>query len=85
VNLVLGLLAGALMGWIAFALFRFNSNRGLTTSLLLGAIAGGVGTQLAFMVRTAPSVDGAPSIFALIVAAATAAACLIVASMIARR
>jgi uncharacterized membrane protein YeaQ/YmgE (transglycosylase-associated protein family) len=83
-NLILGLLAGALMGWVAFALFRFNAKRGLPTSLLLGSIAGGAGTQLAFMIRSAPSVDGAPNVFALIVAAATAGACLIIASMVSR-
>ena len=84
-NLMLGLLVGALMGWAAFALFRFNANRSLSTSLLLGSVAGGVGSHLAFMIRSAPSVDGALSVFALITAAATAGACLIIASMFASR
>ncbi|MPZ45693.1 MAG: hypothetical protein GEV05_20335 [Betaproteobacteria bacterium] len=84
-NLVLGMLAGALIGWLACALFRLNTHRGLWTSVFLGFVGGGVGMQLASMMSVAPGADGAPNIFALVMAAATAGACLIVASMVASR
>jgi len=84
-NLILGLVAGALIGGIAFVVLRSNTERGLLTSILLGSIGGGVGAQLATMISTVPGVDGAPNLFSVATAAATASACLIIANMIASR
>jgi len=84
-NLILGLLAGALIGGIAFAALRSNTERGLLTSVLLGSFGGGVGAQLATMISTAPGVDGAINLFSMATAAATASACFIVANMIESR
>jgi len=82
-NLILGLAAGALVGWVACMLFRFALSR--TSAVVLGSIAGGVGTQLSSMLTSTPGSDGAPDIFALVVASAAASACIVVASMISSR
>ena len=84
-NLALALLIGSLIGWAAFALMRYNTQRGMRTSLAIGLIGGGIGMQLAQMLSTAPSVDGQLNVFALVISAATAGACLIIANMITNR
>ena len=84
-NLILGLLAGSLIGWVAFALLRLNTEQGLRTSLFIGLIGGGIGMQLAQMLSTTGSADGQLNVFALVIAAATAGACLIIANMVASR
>jgi len=84
-NLILGLLAGSLVGWVAFALLRLNTQQGLRTSLFIGFVGGGIGMQLAQMVGTTAIPDGQLNVFALCIAAATAGACLIVSNMIASR
>jgi uncharacterized membrane protein YeaQ/YmgE (transglycosylase-associated protein family) len=84
-NIVLGLILGSLIGWAAFVLLRMNPRRGLHTSLLLGAIGGGIGMQLASMVTEVPGVEGARDVFSLVMAAATASTGLITASMIEHR
>jgi uncharacterized membrane protein YeaQ/YmgE (transglycosylase-associated protein family) len=84
-NLILGLLMGALIGWVAFTLLRLNTRQGLRTSVLIGVIGGGIGMQLAPMVSAAPVVEGQLNVFALVIAAAMASAALIIASMVASR
>jgi uncharacterized membrane protein YeaQ/YmgE (transglycosylase-associated protein family) len=44
-TLILSLLLGALIGWLAFSLFRLNVQQGLCTSLLIGLVGGGLGMQ----------------------------------------
>ena len=84
-NLILALLIGSLIGWIAFALMRFNAQRGMRTSLAIGLVGGGIGMQLAQMLGAAPSVEGQLNVFALVISAAAAGACLIIANMITNR
>ncbi len=84
-DLILGLAMGALVGGLAFALLRSTTQLSLRTSVLLGSIGGGAGAQLAMMARTVPGVDGAANLFSLVVAAATATACLLIARMVERR
>ena len=84
-NLILGLLAGTFIGWVAFALLRLNTDQGLRTSLFIGLIGGGIGMQLAQMLGTKATGDGQLNVFALVVAAATAGACLVISNMVASR
>jgi uncharacterized membrane protein YeaQ/YmgE (transglycosylase-associated protein family) len=80
--LVLGLIVGALIGWAAFVRLRMSPQRGALTSLLIGATGGGIGMQIASMVTGVPGIEEVTYVFSLVMAAATASACLITASMI---
>ena len=84
-NLILALSVGALIGWLAFSLFRLNAQQGLRTSLLVGLVGGGLGMQLATMVNKHPVPDGQLNVFALMIAAIGAGACLVVLNLIAAR
>ena len=84
-DLILGLAMGAFIGGLAFAFLRSYTGLGLATSVLLGSVGGGAGAQLAMMVSTAPGIDGAANLFSLVVAAATATACLLIARTLERR
>ena len=84
-NLVLGVVLGSLIGWGAFALLRLNAKQGLQASLALGFVGGGIGMQLGAMMSPALRPDGPLNVFALVLAAAIASTCLIVASVIGRR
>ncbi len=84
-TLILGLLVGAAIGWIAYRFFRLNSGQGLGVSLLIGVVGGGIGVQLATAMGRAPGVEGELAVFPMVLAAAAASAGLIVASMLSRR
>lgn len=85
-NVVMWLLAGGFAGWVGFKFIGANGNRGMMISMVIG-VAGGFfgGNVLAPMLgETAPLPD-AISVFALIMALASAAVCLTIGDMISRR
>lgn len=85
-DVVLWMLAGGFAGWVAFKFIGANARRGMVISLVIG-IAGGLagGNVLAPMLgETAPMPD-AISLFALLMALASATACLTIGDMISRR
>jgi uncharacterized membrane protein YeaQ/YmgE (transglycosylase-associated protein family) len=84
-TLILSLLLGALIGWVAFSLFRLNVQQGLRTSLVIGLVGGGVGMQLAKMMNAHPIPEGQLNVFALMIAAVSASACLALLNMFAAR
>lgn len=84
-NFALGLLVGLLIGWAAFTFLRVNAGQGVQTPLLIGLVGGGLGMQLAPLLSTTPVADGTLNVFALIVAAVTASAFLLVSSRLTRR
>ena len=84
-NFALGLLAGCLVGWAAFALFRLNAQQGLRKSVFIGLIGGGIGMQLAPLLTSTPAGDGELNVFGLIIAAITASALLVISSMVMKR
>ena len=84
-NLALGLVLGSLVGWASFAILRMGVQRGVLTSVFLGAIGGAIGMQLASMVTGVPGIESTRGVFAVLMAAASASACLMTASMIASR
>ena len=71
-NVVMWMLAGAIVGWIGFSYMRFNEERGLLVSAIIGAIGGLVGGKiLAPMFMTVPDAFSAAAlVFATVVAAA---------------
>lgn len=78
--------AGALLGWMSFALLRYNEARGLAVSLIIGAVGAVVGAKglaTMFMTSTAP-LDNF-SIPSLMFGAGTAVACLVIGNVLYRR
>ena len=79
-------LAGGFAGWVGFKFIGANENRGMIISVVIGMVGGFLGGNvLAPMLgETAPMPD-AISLFALLMAIATAAACLTIGDMISKR
>lgn len=85
-NIVMWILAGGLLGWIAFAILSYNKERGLKVSVLIGAAGGFVGGKLiAPMFSDAAGVPGAFSGSELFFAMAAAAAFLYVGDLVHNR
>jgi uncharacterized membrane protein YeaQ/YmgE (transglycosylase-associated protein family) len=81
-NIVMWMLAGAILGWIGFTYLRFNEGRGMMISVIIGAVGGLVGGNMIAPLFTATTVPGAFSSSALIFAGAAAAAFLAAGNMI---
>ena len=85
-NIVMWIMAGGALGWVAFRLLGFNEKRGTIASVIIGAVGGVIGGQLlAPMMSSTPIVSGDFNIQALFIAAVSASACLAIGSMIERR
>ena len=81
-NLIMWLVAGGLFGWITFARFGMNAERGLIVSALIGVgTAYFGGSVLAPLFGAYPLAAGEFSLLALLAASVTAIASLTVAHM----
>ena len=82
-NVVLWMLAGAILGWIGYSYLRFNEARGMMISVIIGAVGGLVGGNvIAPMFAAAQAVPGGFSSTALIFAGAGAAGFLAAGNLI---
>lgn len=85
-ELVLWVVGGAALGWLAIAKLGFNEQRGTLVSMIIGAAGGVLGGKL-----VAPTfgfgavVPGEFSMGVLFVALATAGACLALGNMVSNR
>jgi uncharacterized membrane protein YeaQ/YmgE (transglycosylase-associated protein family) len=85
-NIVLWMLAGAILGWVGFSYMRFNEERGLLVSAIIGAIGGLVGGKLIEpMFMDAQTVAGAFSTSGLVFAAIAAAGLLFAGNLVYNR
>jgi uncharacterized membrane protein YeaQ/YmgE (transglycosylase-associated protein family) len=85
-NVTLWILAGGLVGLIAFSVLSLNLRRGLIMSVVIGIVAAFFGGQMLAPVFGATVGDGgAINPFALLVAAATALGCLSISDMMHKR
>lgn len=85
-NTIMWILAGAGIGWAAFAVAGLSENRGKIMSMVVGAVGGIVGGQLlAPLVTSSAAVAGDFSLPALFIAALAATACLVVGNVIENR
>ena len=84
---ILWLLAGALAGWVGYTYMKLNKERSLIASILTGMIGGLLGggllAPLLYARNAVNPTDFNP--FPLLIALASAAAILIISSMIHRR
>lgn len=85
-NIVMWILAGGIVGWVAFAVLGYNEERGIRVSVLMGAAGGFFGGKLvAPMFADAAAVPADFSGSALFFAAALAAAFLYVGNFVEKR
>lgn len=84
-NITAWILAGGVIGWIAFFYLRFNRKSGVATSMMIG-MAGSVagGTLLAPLLETVPVYPGDLNPLALAIASAAALATLTIVNMVHR-
>jgi uncharacterized membrane protein YeaQ/YmgE (transglycosylase-associated protein family) len=86
VNIAMCVLAGAALGWIAFAYMRINAARGLVISVIIGAVGGFFGGNvLAPMLGAAVDTPNIFNPFSTLVAVASAAGCLAIGNLLSRR
>ena len=76
-NIVMWMLTGSILGWVAYSYLSFNEERGAMVSIVIGALGGLIGGKVIAPMFTAgalaPGDFSAPALF---VAAAVAAAFL---------
>ena len=85
-NIVTWILAGGVLGWIGYAYFGYNEQRGVMVSTLIGGAGGFLGGNLiAPMFSAAPAVPGDFSAAALMFAAAVAAAFVFAGNLVNKR
>lgn len=86
-NIMIWLVAGGAIAWLSIAVLHINKNRGLIPTLVIGALGGVIGGQT-FAPMLSSAITEAEigfNPFALVVALATAIACLIVSNMLSKR
>jgi uncharacterized membrane protein YeaQ/YmgE (transglycosylase-associated protein family) len=82
-NIFMWILAGGILGWIGFAFWRFNEERGPVVSVIIGAVGGLFGGHvIAPVFLSASAIPGGFSSFALFFAAAIAGTFLFVGSLV---
>lgn len=85
-NILMWVLAGAMLGWIGFTILRANADRGLLISILIGAVGGLFGGNvLAPMLGAATDTPNDFSLISMVIALASAAACLAIGNLVSNR
>ena len=85
-NAVMWLLAGGVMGWLAFTALRINVARGLVMSVIIGAMSAYFGgSVLAPLLGSTAHAPGEFNLFGLVMATAFSAACIFLADVIYHR
>lgn len=85
-NIALWVLAGGLIGWMSFTYLNANQNRGKIISIVIGAVGGFFGGNvLAPMLGAVVSATNEFSPFSLVVAAASAGACIVIGNLLSTR
>ena len=85
-DIMIWLVAGAAIGWLGLNYFHINEKRGLIPVLIIGAVGALVGGESLAPLMTSvtePTIGFSP--FALVVALATATACLVISNVLAKR
>ena len=85
-NVIVWMLAGGALGWVAYAYMGLSEDRGMMISIIIGAIGGVFGGKLiAPMFISAAAVADAFSVTALLFAAAVAVAFLVAGNLVYKR
>jgi len=85
-NIAMWVLAGGMLGWVTYAHLQANKERGMIFSIIIGAVGGFFGGNvLAPMLGAVTDTPNIFSPFALLVAVASAAACLAIGNLLSKR
>jgi len=85
-NVMIWLFAGGVAGWVGYSYLKFNEDRGLMISIVIGVTGGFLGGNvLAPMFGAVKDAANTFSLFSMVVALASAAACLVVGNVISTR
>lgn len=85
-NIMLWILAGGVLGWVGYAYMDANRSRGKIVSIIIGVVGGFFGGNvLAPMLGAVVSAQSEFNPFSLVVAAASAAACLAIGNLLSNR
>jgi uncharacterized membrane protein YeaQ/YmgE (transglycosylase-associated protein family) len=85
-NIMIWVLAGGVAGWVGYSYMRFNEDRGMIVSIIIGIVGGFFGGNvLAPMLGAVTDTPNSFSLFSLVVALAAAAGCLAIGNLLSRR
>ena len=85
-NVAMWVMAGAIAGWMGYALLRLNEGRGLILSIIIGVVGGFFGGNvLAPMLGAVTDTPNNFNLFSMVVALASAAACLGIGNLLSSR
>jgi uncharacterized membrane protein YeaQ/YmgE (transglycosylase-associated protein family) len=85
-NIAMWVLAGGVLGWMAYAHLKANEERGLIISIIIGVVGGFFGGNvLAPMLGAVTDTPNDFNLFSLTIALASAAACLAIGNLLSRR
>lgn len=85
-NIAMWVLAGAILGWISYAILRANAERGMAISILIGVVGGFFGGNvLAPMLGAVTDAANDFSLFSMVIALASAAGCLAISNLVSNR
>jgi len=85
-NIAMWVLAGGALGWIGFAYMKANEDRGMIISVIIGMIGGFIGGNvLAPMLGAPTETPNVFNMYSLLIAMASAAACLAIGNMASKR
>ena len=85
-NIAIWILAGGILGWIGYSILRANENWGMIVSIIIGVVGGFFGGNvLAPMLGATTDTPNDFSLFSLVIALASAAACLAIGNLVSNR
>lgn len=85
-NIAMWVLAGGVLGWIGFAMLDVNRERGMIVSVVIGALGGFFGGNvLAPMLGAVTDTPNDFSMYSLVIAMTSAAACLAIGNLVSNR
>jgi len=85
-NFAMWVLAGGVLGWIGFSMLDINRERGMIISVIIGALGGLLGGNvLAPMLGAVADTPNNFNMYSLVIAMASAAACLAIGNLLSRR
>ena len=85
-NIAMWVLAGGALGWIGFAYLKANEDRGMAFSVIIGVLGGFFGGNvLAPMLGAVTDTPNDFSMYSLLIAMASAAACLAIGNLTSKR
>lgn len=85
-NVMIWILTGGIAGWIGYSYMKLNAGRGMTLSVIIGMLGGFFGGDVvAPMLGAVLNATNDFSLFSMVVALASATACLTLGNVVSER